>query len=57
MKILPEQKNIELSGFVACLEPGTLPKGIYPVYLLFRDQCSRQRLIRDTGSVLTVDFT
>ncbi len=57
VKILPEQKNIELSGFVACLEPGTLPKGIYPVYLLFRDQCSRQRLIRDTGSVLTVDFT
>lgn len=55
VKILPEQKNIELSGFVACLEPGTLPEGAYPVYVLFRDQCSRQRLIRDTGEVLTVE--
>ena len=52
VKILPEQKNIELSGFVACLPPGALPPGSYPVYLLFRDQCSRQRLLRDTGSVL-----
>ncbi|MDE5818367.1 MAG: glycosyltransferase [Lachnospiraceae bacterium] len=55
VKILPEQKNIELSGFVACLPPGALPPGDYPVYLLFRDQCSRQRLLRDTGSVLKVD--
>lgn len=55
VKILPEQKNIELSGFVACLEPGTLPAGDYPVFVLFRDQCSRQRLIRDTGEVLTVN--
>lgn len=55
VKILPEQKNIELSGFVACLPPGALPAGDYPVYLLFRDQCSRQRLLRDTGSVLEVD--
>ena len=55
VKILPEQKNIELSGFVACLEPGILSAGDYPVYVLFRDQCSRQRLIRDTGEVLKVE--
>ena len=54
VKILPEQKNIELSGFVVCLPVGALPPGDYPVYLLCRDQCSRQRLLRDTGSVLNV---
>ncbi len=55
VKILPQQKNIGLSGFVACLPKGALPLGSYGVYLLLKDRCSRQRLLRDTGSVLTVD--
>lgn len=55
VKVLPEQENIELSGFVARLPLGVLPSGDYPVYLLCRDQCSRQRLLRDTGAVLKVD--
>lgn len=55
VKILPQQKNIELSGFVARLPIGALELGRYPVYLLLRDRCSRQRLLRDTGAVLTVD--
>lgn len=54
-RVLPEQKNIELSGFVACLPAGALPKGSYKVHLLLKDRCSRQRLLKDTGAVLHVD--
>lgn len=55
VKILPEQKNIEISGFAVSMPRGTLPAGTYGVYLLMKDRCSRQRLLKDSGAVLTVD--
>lgn len=55
VKILPEQQNIALSGFVAKLKETDLPEGEYRVYLLMKDRCSRQRLLKDTGSVLHIE--
>ena len=55
VKILPEQQNIALSGFVAKLKETDLPEGEYRVYLLMKDRCSRQRLLKDTGSVLRIE--
>lgn len=55
VKILPEQKNIALSGFVAKLRETDLAAGEYRICLLMKDQCSRQRLFKDTGSILRVE--
>lgn len=55
VRILPEQKNIALSGFVAKLKASDLKTGEYRIYLMMKDQCSRQRLFKDTGSILRVE--
>ena len=55
VKILPEQKNIALSGFVVKLRENALAPGEYRICLMMKDQCSRQRLFKDTGSILRVE--
>ncbi len=54
VKILPEQQNIALSGFVAKIEAKKLV-GEYRIYLFMKDLCSRQRLLKDTGVVLKAE--
>lgn len=45
---LPDEKNIELSGFQTCFHRDALPEGVYQIGMLARDKCSRLRLLRYT---------
>lgn len=53
-KILPEQKHVELSGFITRITKGDMEPGNYRIFLLYQDKCSRQRLYKDSGSVLEI---
>lgn len=43
-QILPEQKNVELAGFVCRIPKDALPQGTYTVSMLAKDKCSNQKL-------------
>lgn len=55
VRILPEQTHVELSGFVTRWQLSQIKPGSYRIYLFFKDKCSRQRLIKDTGVVLRTE--
>ncbi len=55
LKILPEQQNVALAGFVAKLDASNIAGGEYKIYLFMKDLCSRQRLVKDTGAVLKAE--
>lgn len=50
--ILPEQENVELSGFVCGIPVGTLERDDYVIAMLARDLSSRVRLYARTGARL-----
>ena len=51
--ILPEQTNVELSGFVCRIPKRVLPKDTYTIAMLAKDRCSHQRLYQKTESQIT----
>ncbi len=54
-QILPDQRHVELSGFLARIRQSELSKGSYQVYVFMKDLCSRQKLLKNTGEVLTAE--
>ena len=44
--ILPEQSNVAMSGFDCRLRRDDIKPGRYQIAILYRDQCSRQRLFQ-----------
>lgn len=46
---VPDQKNVDLCGFVCLMETKELPWGIYEIAFLMKDKCSTQYLQRKTG--------
>ena len=55
VQILPEQKNVDMAGFLARIRENELPGGSYRVYVFMKDMCSRQKLLKDTGEVLRAE--
>lgn len=55
VQILPEQVNVQMSGFLARADQGTLPVGEYSIMIYMKDFCSRQRLLKDSGQILKVE--
>ena len=53
--ILPDETNVELTGFVCWLYEGNIPKGEYEIWLTARDKCSRQRLYRNTLKTVVIE--
>ena len=53
--ILPDEKNVLMTGFCNWIMEGALPPGTYELWLTARDGCSRQRLYRSMEKKLTVD--
>lgn len=53
--ILPNEMNVELTGFCCWLEEDALPKGKYEFWMTAKDMCSRQRLHRNTNQILTIE--
>lgn len=53
--ILPNETNVELTGFCCWLEDDALPKGKYEFWMTAKDMCSRQRLHRNTKQILTIE--
>lgn len=45
--ILPDEKNVFMTGFCSFLHDGALPRGTYELWMTARDMCSRQRLYRN----------
>lgn len=54
-KILPHEKNVEMTGFCCWIYEGSLPAGTYDVWLTAKDSCSRQRMYRDTERQLEIE--
>lgn len=54
-KILPEQQNVALAGFVCRIPKDALPADIYTVSMLASDRCSNQRLYAKTEMNFTVE--
>ena len=42
--ILPDEVNVELTGFCSWIFEGALPAGAYELWMTAKDCCSRQRL-------------
>ena len=53
--ILPDESHVGLTGFVVRIKRNDLKRGEYRVGLLYKDQCSRQRLYKECEKVLYVD--
>ena len=53
--ILPDETNVELTGFCGWIFEGTLPPDTYELWMTAKDGCSRQRLYRYTEKKLTVE--
>jgi GT2 family glycosyltransferase len=53
-KILPDEKNVELTGFCNWLFDGALPPDTYEIWMTAKDGCSRQKLYRNTGKTLDI---
>lgn len=52
--ILPDETNVELTGFCCWIYEGSLPPDTYALWLTAKDGCSRQRLYRSTEKELTI---
>lgn len=53
--ILPDEVNVELTGFCSWIFEGTLPAGTYQLWITAKDGCSRQRLYRDMERELVIE--
>lgn len=53
--ILPDETNVELTGFCSWIFDGTLPAGTYDLWMTAKDGCSRQRLYRSMERQLVID--
>lgn len=53
--ILPDEVNVELTGFCSWIFEGTLPAGTYRLWMTAKDGCSRQRLYRDMERELVIE--
>jgi hypothetical protein len=54
-KILPHEKNVELTGFCNWIFDGALPPDTYEIWMTAKDGCSRQRLYRNTEKTLVIE--
>ncbi len=53
--ILPDEVNVELTGFCNWIFEGMLPAGTYRLWMTAKDGCSRQRLYRDMERELVIE--
>ncbi|MDE7205609.1 MAG: hypothetical protein K2N90_00315, partial [Lachnospiraceae bacterium] len=53
--ILPDEVNVELTGFCSWIFEGALPAGTYELWMTAKDCCSRQRLYRDMEKTLVIE--
>lgn len=54
LAILPDEKNVELTGFCNWVYDGDLPAGTYDLWLTAKDSCSRQVLYRSMEKQLMI---
>ena len=54
VKILPEEKNVALAGFVARFPQNSIPNGQYEIVLQYQDTCSRQCLVSNTNQRIQI---
>lgn len=53
--ILPDETNVALTGYVCWIYQGSIPAGTYEIWMLAKDQCSRQRLYRNTEKEIVIE--
>lgn len=53
--ILPDETNVEMTGFCNWIFEGTLPPDTYELWMTAKDGCSRQRLYRSMEKTLTIE--
>lgn len=53
--ILPDEVNVELTGFCSWIFEGTLPPDTYELWMTAKDCCSRQRLYRNMEKKLVIE--
>lgn len=53
--ILPDEVNVELTGFCNWIFEGTLPPDTYELWMTAKDGCSRQRLYRNMEKKLVIE--
>lgn len=53
--ILPDEVNVEMTGFCSWIFEGTLPPDTYELWMTAKDSCSRQRLYRSMEKTLTIE--
>ncbi len=53
--ILPEETNVEMTGFCCWIYEGSLPAGTYDLWLTAKDGCSRQILYRSAKKQLEIE--
>lgn len=53
--ILPDEVNVEMTGFCSWIFEGTLPPDTYELWMTAKDGCSRQRLYRSMEKTLTIE--
>lgn len=53
--ILPDETNVELTGFCGWIFEETLPPDTYELWMTAKDGCSRQRLYRSMEKKLTIE--
>jgi len=54
VKILPQEKNVELAGFVVRIPKAVLAGKEWKIALLAKDTCSRQRLYKECEEILCI---
>lgn len=53
--ILPDETNVELTGFCSWIFEGILPPDTYELWMTAKDSCSRQRLYRRMEKKLAIE--
>lgn len=53
--ILPDETNVELTGFCNWIFEGALPPDTYELWMTAKDGCSRQRLYRSMEKTLVIE--
>lgn len=53
--ILPDETNVEMTGFCNWIFEGALPAGTYDLWMTAKDGCSRQRLYRSMEKQLEIE--
>jgi GT2 family glycosyltransferase len=54
-KILPQEKNVELTGFCNWIFDGALAPDTYEIWMTAKDGCSRQILYRNTEKTIVIE--